>query len=315
MTASFVAIDFETANSARGSACEIGLVRVVDGKVEARFSTLLKPHPQFSGFSPMNVSVHGISESDVAGAPDFAAIWPEVSEFIGALPLVAHNASFDTGVLRALFGIYAIEVPSMRYFCTLVIARRALDLVSYSLPFVAEALSVSHRGDHRADTDALCAAEVALGLLADGRVATMEHLSDLYEVSSGYFDSTSWSGSRHTGGSSSVGFSASTIELIRRTHGSAAADPDGALFEKRVAFTGKLASLTRAEAAAKVLSAGGEPEVNVTKNTDFLVIGTENGYTIDQRTAVTGKFAKAAKLRGAGSKIEVLDELSFIAML
>ena len=63
----FVAIDFETANENRDSACEIGLVRFSGGKVVDRFQSLV--YQEY--FNPFNVSMHGIPENHVAIAPSF----------------------------------------------------------------------------------------------------------------------------------------------------------------------------------------------------------------------------------------------------
>lgn len=319
MSNSFVAIDFETANGFQGSACEIGLSRVIDGQFDARFESLVKPHADFGKFDGINVSIHGIRESDVQGSPEFLELWPSVREFIGDLPLVAHNAAFDIRVLRELFHLYSIPAPLVRYFCTLVISRRSLELVSYSLPFVAQELGVSQEVHHRAGSDAHCAAQIALILVQRSARANLEELVESLSISIGRFDGESWFSSR-SGGTSGAGgqFNAATIEQIRLSLGESPdlrADPDGPLYGQQVAFTGALASMTRAEAAAKVIAAGGEPQAGVTKTTDFLVVGAENGYTIDPRTAFTAKFAKAEALRAKGSKIEVLDELTFSRML
>ena len=315
MTSSFVAIDFETANSFRSSPCEIGLVRVLDGKIDATYESLIRPHSEFSDFGFMNVAIHGIQASDVARAREFNQIWPEVSDFIGGLPLVAHNAAFDTKVLRDTFALYQMAVPPVDYFCTLVLSRRALDLVSYSLPFVAGALDIPGSNHHRALDDAMCAAKIALALLATSDHEDLPELALSLRVAPGYFNADSWSGSHHTGRKNAASFSAGTIEEIRRGLSLSSPEEHGPLLGMRVAFTGKLASLTRSEAAARVLSAGGEPEANVTKRTDYLVIGAENGYALDPVTAITGKFAKTQAMRAKGSSIEILDELTFVSML
>jgi DNA polymerase III epsilon subunit-like protein len=315
MTSSFVAIDFETANSFRSSACEIGLVRVIDGTIDATYQSLIRPHSEFSDFGFMNVAIHGIQASDVTRAREFNELWPEVSAFIGGLPLVAHNASFDTKVLRDTFELYGIAVPTVDYFCTLVLSRRALNLVSYTLPFVARELGITGSNHHRALDDAKCAAEIALALLASSEHKDLSALALSLRVAPGYFNADSWSGSHHTGRKNAASFSASTIDEIRRGLSLSAPDQDGPLLGMRVAFTGKLASLTRAEAAARVLGAGGEPEANVTKHTDYLVIGAESGYALDPLTATTGKFAKTQAMRAKGSSIEILDELTFVSML
>ncbi len=319
MSNSFVAVDFETANSFRGSACEIGLARVVDGKVEAQFESLLKPHAEHRQFDGMNTGIHGIRESDVRESPEFDEMWPMVRDFMGDLPLVAHNAAFDIGVLRELFYLYSIPVPSVRYYCTLVLSRRAIQSVSYSLPFVAQELGLPQGVHHRAGPDAHLASEIALALVARSDCDDLVHLAESLRVSVGQFDSNSWFVSRSDGSLYAGGtFSTAKIEEIRVSLGESlrnGADPDGPLYGQRVAFTGGLSSMTRAEAAAKVLAAGGEPQASVNKDTNYLVIGTENGYTLDPRTAMTAKFAKADALRAKGYPIEVLDEESFWRML
>jgi DNA polymerase III epsilon subunit-like protein len=315
MANSFVAIDFETANSFRGSACEIGLVRVVDGVVDATFDSLIRPHAQHEQFDGMNVSIHGIHAGDVAGSPEFSELWPEIADFTGDLPLVAHNASFDMRVLRDLFFLYDLPVPTATYFCTLVLSRRVLNLTSYSLPFVARELGLADFDHHRASADARSAAEVALALVARTNQPDLGVLSASVHVSAGTMDNNSWVSSAHSAPGSASSFSAASITAMREALASGAVVADGPLTGRRVAFTGGLSSMTRAEAAARVLQAGGEPEVGVTKHTDFLVIGAENGYTISPTTATTAKFQKAEALRQKGSAIEVLDELAFIRML
>lgn len=314
MTNSFVAVDFETANSFRGSVCEIGLVRVVDGTENAAYTSLVKPHHDYAGFDGMNISIHGIHADDVAASPEFGEIWPSIREFVGDLPLVAHNASFDMRALRELVYLYDLPISTATYFCTLVLSRRLLDLTSYSLPFVARELGIVDSVHHRAGSDARCASEVVPGLLARAGQPDLEHLASSVRVSAGSIDSSTWTGSRYTGPGAGE-FSTSSIELMRAALGDDQPDADGPLFGRKVAFTGGLSSMTRAEAAAKVLAAGGEPEVGVNRHTDFLVVGAENGYTINPTTAITAKFQKAEALRSKGSAIEVLDELSFVRML
>lgn len=64
-----VAVDFETANEKRGSACSVALVKFdEEGAEAARWSTLLRPHESLDYFSPINTWVHGIRAADVADA-------------------------------------------------------------------------------------------------------------------------------------------------------------------------------------------------------------------------------------------------------
>ncbi|OKL46284.1 hypothetical protein BSR28_07015 [Boudabousia liubingyangii] len=119
----FVAIDFETANRSRASACAVGLALIdPNGEVARTYYTLLKPHPTVSYFDPGNIGIHGIYPEEVVGAPTWEEALPAILDFIGDLPLVAHNMDFDGSVMDALAEIYGQQVPNRR-LCTLRVAR------------------------------------------------------------------------------------------------------------------------------------------------------------------------------------------------
>ncbi|MGV3149236.1 hypothetical protein [Rothia sp. 11273D007AR] len=61
----FVAVDFETANASRASACAVGLTVVRGGQVVETVSWLVKPHESVADFHPLNVSIHGITPAMV----------------------------------------------------------------------------------------------------------------------------------------------------------------------------------------------------------------------------------------------------------
>ena len=96
----FIAIDFETANFKRSSACAVGLVKVIDGQIAESRHLYIRPEPFF--FEPFNVAIHGIREADVKDAPRFSELWPQLGAEITS-PLVAHNPCFDMSVLRHSF--------------------------------------------------------------------------------------------------------------------------------------------------------------------------------------------------------------------
>src|SRR5918912_1604474 len=103
----FVAIDFETADNGPDSACAVGLVRVVDWQVVASTARLVRPPRRWIRFS----YIHGITWEHVADQPVFAQVWPELRPLLdGAEYLVAHNAAFDRGVLRACCAAAGLEV-------------------------------------------------------------------------------------------------------------------------------------------------------------------------------------------------------------
>jgi DNA polymerase-3 subunit epsilon len=149
----FVSIYFETAKYSRESACSVGLVKYINGKKAETFYSLIRPPSLY--IRPDFTEIHGLTVDDVKDAPAFADIWESaVKPFTGGLPLAAHNAQFDMGVLRAALEWYEIEVPELPYFCTLKLSRRTWPkLESHALTALAETFGIIYDA-HNALEDA-----------------------------------------------------------------------------------------------------------------------------------------------------------------
>ena len=162
----FLALDFETATNEPTSACEIGVALVENGRVTASGGWLLKP-PQWPAFNWRNVEVHGIQPADVATAPTFAELWPELTRWLAAAPtLVAHNASFDVRVLRAALAHDHLPVPGGQYACSVQFARRLWPrLTSHRLNSLCAHHGIGLERHHRAEDDARACAEITLRAL------------------------------------------------------------------------------------------------------------------------------------------------------
>jgi len=303
----FVAIDFETANESRASACEVSLVRFVNGKATESLTSLVY-QDRFNGF---NTSLHGMDEKTVKDAPLFWELWPELRVFIGSSPLLAHYAGFDMSVLvGALEGEpVGAEIP---YFCSLVMSRRMLELTYYGLPGVADHLGIEYPMEHRAESDARAAGEVACRLLELANSESFLELAKSLKVSPGLLTDDGASGSSYKGHHSGL-TSADKEQLLRETPESELyADPDFA--GKKIVFTGAMLSMTRTEAELAVMKAGGLPSGTVNSKTNLLVFGYQDPRFL-RGQALSAKRAKADSLRASGSDIEVIDELLFREML
>ena len=163
----FVAIDVETANNHRTSICAVGAVKVIDGAIAGSFYRLVRPQPNFY-FRHFTDNIHGISRAMTDDAPDFGELWPELKDFIGELPLVAHNATFDCSCLKATARAYGIEWPEPEFLCTLQAARRTCPKTlcgSHSLPYVADFLGIPFSNHHNALADAEACAKIAMTIL------------------------------------------------------------------------------------------------------------------------------------------------------
>jgi DNA polymerase-3 subunit epsilon len=158
----FTAIDFETANSSRSSACALGLVEVKAGQIIAQHAWLIDPQQHFDG---MNISIHGITPSMVSGQPTFAELWPTLEPLLQGQIIVAHNASFDMSVLRyCLDGVY-LDYPVFQYLCTYVLGKKMLqDLPSHKLNVLSEHFGIRLK-HHDALDDARASALILLKLM------------------------------------------------------------------------------------------------------------------------------------------------------
>lgn len=185
MAVDFIAVDWETANGARGSACAVGLVEVRGGEIVDTWSSLIQPPDRFGSFDARNTAVHGLRAEDVVGAPRFDELWPVIEERLIPLTVVAHNAMFDLGVIQDATGASGHRCPSLRYGCTLLLARRHYDLDSYTLDAVAEAAGVCLTRHHDALPDALAAAEVLMRIAAEVGATTVEEAFEIHGLSLG----------------------------------------------------------------------------------------------------------------------------------
>lgn len=154
----FVALDFETADRGRDSACEIGLVRVEDGQITDRVNHLIRPPRETFEFT----YIHGISWSDVVDQPTFGQLWPNIIDTIrGADFIAAHNASFDKGVLYACCEAHQICQPEQDFICTVQLARRIWKIRPTKLPNVCDYLGIE-LNHHSAISDAEACARIVI---------------------------------------------------------------------------------------------------------------------------------------------------------
>lgn len=113
-------------------------------------------------FNPINISIHGISPTDVQDAPTFGELWPLLRSHIEGRAVIAHNAAFDMGVLGGTLDAYEIPYPDFGYSCTWAIARNVWPrLPNYKLHVVAAHLGVEFK-HHDAADDAMAAAKIAI---------------------------------------------------------------------------------------------------------------------------------------------------------
>src|SRR5699024_3370354 len=177
----FVVVDLETTGTRSGAdeITEIGAVRVRGGEVLAELSTFVS----IRGSLPPQISrLTGIAPEDLVGAPALGEVMATFFEFSRGAVLVAHNAGFDLGFLRAAARATGHPWPEPRTLCTLALARRVLhrgETRGHRLGELAAHLGSVVDPNHRALQDARATVDVLHALISrigDCGVSTLSEL-------------------------------------------------------------------------------------------------------------------------------------------
>ena len=178
----FIIFDVETTGLRTGvdRLTEIGAVKYIDGAEKSRFQTFVDPERPI----PQNiVELTGITDSMVAGAPKEGEAVRKFFEFCGeGSVLVAHNASFDTEVIRSACERNGIEY-NYSHIDTLVLAQSLISgIKNYKLDTISNHFKLPKFDHHRADEDAGALAAIFEKLLALTAEKGVERVSQINEL-------------------------------------------------------------------------------------------------------------------------------------
>jgi DNA polymerase III epsilon subunit family exonuclease len=168
----FAVVDVETTGTDAGTSdlVEIGVVKVRDGAIVDRWSTLVNP-----GRSIVGNQMHGLTDADVAGAPSPADAVQQALDKIGDALVVGHNIGFDLGFLEA--ALPSAKLEPGRYLDTLVIAREGYpEIGQYKLEGLSSFFGIDLSQNHRALPDAEATASLLLWFANDlpGRIENLK---------------------------------------------------------------------------------------------------------------------------------------------
>ena len=166
----FVAFDLETTGLSNRSdhIIEIGAVIMSHGQEIDRFQTFVDPG---QALRREIVDLTGITDEMLKGAPKLEEVLPKFIEFVGDRPLVAHNADFDTGFIRAACRKLGYNY-TFTSIDTLVLSQNLMpQLNKHKLNIVADALSLPEFQHHRAADDA-----VICGMIIDKHIQTLKSM-------------------------------------------------------------------------------------------------------------------------------------------
>lgn len=160
----FAAIDFETADTGRDSACALAII-VVEGTkiVDKGYFLIRPPRRQF-----LFTYIHGITWTQVAKEPTFGELWPTAAKLLDGVEFIAaHSASFDRSVLYTCCNDHGHTPPATPFYCTVKLARTAWDIRPTKLPDVCRHLKLP-LVHHQAESDATACANIVIAARAQG---------------------------------------------------------------------------------------------------------------------------------------------------
>lgn len=277
----FVAIDVETANADMASICSIGVAAFEDGALASEWYSLIDPD---DFFDPVNISIHGIQESDVQGAPTFRDIVSEIDRFLGGQVVVTHT-HFDRVAMHQAAARWSITAPTCSWLDSARVARRTWAECArsgYGLANVCKMIGYTFE-HHNALEDAKAAGHVMLA-------AMQESGFDLDAIQKRVLQPIDPSSS----GSAS----------IKRD-----GNPDGPFAGEVIVFTGAL-EVPRREAADLAASVGCTVANSVTKKTTMLVVGDMDVTKLAGHDK-SSKHRKAEGLVSAGQPLRIIRETDF----
>lgn len=162
----FIVLDLETTGASPANGCaitEIGAIAVRGGEVLAEFSSFVNPQVPLPEYI---VNLTGITDEMLLDAPLINEVFPEFIEFIERhenIHLVAHNAPFDIGFLKAAATALSHSWPKYEVIDTVKLARRVIDrseIANYKLGTLSQFFETKALPNHRALDDVKTTVEV-----------------------------------------------------------------------------------------------------------------------------------------------------------
>ena len=150
-----IVLDFETTGMSPDYGdrpIEVGAVRIENGQIVDRFQSLMNPGFTISWFIE---SLTGISNELVATAPPCEEVMAQFADWIGVVPLVAHNVGFDRKFLDAELTLIGKNRENAMT-CTMLASRRLFpEAINHKLATLVRHCSIATNGTfHRALADA-----------------------------------------------------------------------------------------------------------------------------------------------------------------
>ena len=321
--ADYTVVDIETSglDLECNSVIEVAALRVRGGAVVDKFSSLIKPVKWYylpddydedeyddedNALIPLDecegyyyideyiTLLTGITNEMLDSAPEATSVLTEFVKFIGEDILVGHNVNFDVNFLYEAISSNLGTPLKNNFIDTMRLSRKLFpESAHHRSCDLAENCGVAYEGAHRALQDCIITQgcfEKMREIVTD-RYASEDEFAKLFN--------------RH--GSKKIDCSSIVAE-------STDFDEEHPFYHRTVVFTGALSGIVRKDAMQSVVNVGGYISDNVTKATNYLVVGSFD-YIKSVKGNKSSKMKKAEKMKLDGFDIEVISENTFLEML
>ncbi|MHB8071104.1 MAG: exonuclease domain-containing protein [Candidatus Cryosericum sp.] len=289
----YVAVDIETTgfDPSVDEIIELAAVRVVNDEPIDAFSSLVRTRNPIPSFIR---DLTGITDGMVAKAPPVDDVLPQFCGFVSTDLVLGHNVNFDINFIYDTLMEHSSRAFENDFVDLMRITRKMVpELEDHRLQTVCRHFNVDTTGHHRGAKDCNMAVECFRKCkeLARQKYSTIDEFI-------GTVERQFWP--------------KATARDIHATVG--AFDEDSPLFNQVCVFTGALDGMTRVEAMQAVVNLGGRCGDGVTKETNFLVVGSLE-YSSGLKGTKSSKMLKAERYLLKGKDIHIISDKTFVDLL
>lgn len=285
----YIIFDIETTglDSSYDEVIEIGAIKVKNNKIVSKFNSLVKPKNEIDEYI---TELTGITNEMVKDAPTIEEILPDFMNYIGNDILIGHNVNFDINFIYDNLYRNKFDVLTNDFIDTMRISRKLLpELPHHRLIDLAKYFKIDSTNNHRSLKDC----EITMIVYENLKEIALQKYDNVDEFKNAF--------KKHKKEELRAKDIVSTNTEF---------DADNLFYDKYVAITGTLEKMQRKEAMQIIVDLGGHCEDNVTKKTNYLILGN-NDYNPILRGKKSSKLIKAETLKLEGKDIEIISENVF----
>ena len=290
----YVVLDIETTGCSPDcdNIIEVGAIRYKNGAETDRFISLVQP-PAYGDGTFVNeyiTKLTGITNEMLSKVPKTKEVIEKLANFLGDDIIVGYNTNFDILFLYDNFIRYLGKPLSNDFIDAMRFARKLYpNIQHHKLIDMVEMFNIDREKAHRALPDVEATHKCFIILIEEA----MHKFGSEEQFAKAFSDSVR----------------AKDIQC-----NSSEINSENPIFAQYCVFTGRLERFVRRDAMQLVANLGGFTEDNVTKKTNFLILGN-NDYCNSIEDGKTSKQKKAEKLKLAGQDIEIIPEKVFYDMI